>query len=195
MLITDSIPPSPLTFFFLDVYSYDYSDIETLGSELRLRWRNFQSFAARLTVAHLADCRYICALGGILPSSQLYPDLETRPKGGPNRISGNAIAGAQWVLGGSHGRWVFQACHASARNLAGPDLLPDMHSSSTVREEQNDLDIWGIWNKDGWEGWKKQFLWIAQDPDGRFDSESRHVARLAHQQMESCEAEQEHVHG
>lgn len=61
-------------------------------------------------------------------------------------------------------------------------------AGDTVREDDN----WGTWKMSGWEEWKKQFLWIAQDPDEKFDSESRHVAKLTHQQMESYEA-LEHV--
>ncbi|CAN8099974.1 unnamed protein product [Discula destructiva] len=52
-----------------EVYSYKYSDIETLSSELRIRWRNFQCFCARLTVSGLADCTYICSL-------RRYPALD-----------------------------------------------------------------------------------------------------------------------
>lgn len=145
------------------VYSYDYSDIETLDSPLRVRWRNFSSFAARLTVAGLADCAYICALRDIMPSSRGYRDPNTN--GGRNRISADAVAGAQWIIGPEQGRWVYERCKAGT----------------------GDEDPWKMWNMHGWRRWKAQFEWIEQDE--KFDARSRIVARLARDQMDACEAE------
>lgn len=135
-----------------------------------MRWRNFQSFAARLTVAGLADCRYICALRDILPSSRQYPDLNSRKVGGPNRISADAVAGAQWVMWPDEGRWVYEQCKKAG-------------------DAGTDDDPWGIWNLQGWKGWKSQLAWIERDE--RFDPRSQVVAKLARQQMEGYEAEDE----
>jgi Protein of unknown function (DUF3632) len=146
-------------------YSYPYSDIETPGSETRLRWRNWQSAIARITASGFIDCSFLCALGDILPSSRHYPDLEKRRIGGPKRIGGDVIAGAQWILRRDEGRFVYRQCKPVER-VDGPRAM---------------------WSMERWRQWKDQLAFVAGDQ--RFESKARLVAQLASQQMAALEEE------
>jgi len=148
-----------------DEYSYPYSDIEAPGSETQIRWRNWQSAIARITTLGFIDCGFLCALGDILPSSRNYPDLEKRKIGGPNRIGGDVIAGAQWIMWPDEGRFVYQQCK-KVDKLDGPRAM---------------------WSMERWRQWKDQFAFVAGDD--RFDSKARLVAKLAGQQMTAFEEE------
>ncbi|EGN96878.1 hypothetical protein SERLA73DRAFT_185094 [Serpula lacrymans var. lacrymans S7.3] len=146
-------------------YSYPYSDIETPGSETQLRWRNWQSAIARITTSGLIDCGFLCALGDILPSSNNYPDLEKRKIGGPNRVSGDVIAGAQWIIWPDEGRFVYEQCK-KVDKVDGPRTM---------------------WSMERWGMWKDQLAFVAGDE--RFNSEARLVAKLAGQRMVAIEGE------
>ncbi|OJJ85929.1 uncharacterized protein ASPGLDRAFT_122491 [Aspergillus glaucus CBS 516.65] len=146
-------------------FSYPYSNIETPGSETQLRWRNFQSAIARLTSSGLINCSVLCALADILPSSQSYPDLEKRKVGGPNRVGGDVIAGAQWVLWPGQGQYVYQECRKKD-DIDGPRQM---------------------WSMQHWKQWKEQFEFVAGDE--RFGEQARLVARLARHQMLAYEDE------
>jgi hypothetical protein len=148
-----------------DEYSYPYSDIETPGSETQLRWRNWQSAIARITASGFIDCAFLCALGDILPSARNYPDLEKRKIGGPNRIGGDVIAGAQWVIRQDEGRFVYRQCK-EVEKVDGPRAM---------------------WSQERWSLWKDQLAFVAGDE--RFNSEARRVARLAGQKMVALEEE------
>jgi hypothetical protein len=146
-------------------YSYPYSDIETPGSETQIRWRNWQSGIARITALGYIDCSSLCALYDILPSSYDYPDFKTRKIGGPNRVSGDVIAGAQWIMWPDEGRFVYQQCKLTAKTDSR----------------------WEMWSIDRWKQWKDQLAFVAGDE--RFTSKARLVARLAGQQMVALEEE------
>lgn len=146
-------------------FSYPYSNIETSGSETQLRWRNFQSAIARLTSSGLIDCGFLSALNDILPSSQNYPNLEKRRVGGPNRIGGDVIAGAQWLLWPEQGQYVYQECRKKD-NIDGPRQ---------------------IWSVQSWKQWKEQFEFVAGDE--RFGQQARRVSRLAWDKMLAYEVE------
>lgn len=146
-------------------FSYPYSNIETPGSEAQLRWRNFQSAIARLTSSGLIDCGFLCALADILPSSGDYPDLEKRKVGGQNRVSGDAIAGAQWILWPGQGQYVYQEC----------------------RKKDNIDDPRQMWSMQRWNQWNEQSGFVSGDE--RFMEQARLVARLARHQMLAYEDE------
>jgi len=118
---------------------------------------------ARLTALELIDCGFLCALGDILPASPFYPDLEERKIGGPNRISGDVIAGAQWLLWPDEGRYVYQQCK-KVETISGPRTM---------------------WSMERWNQWKDQLKWVAEDE--RFGAQARHVARMARHQMMAYE--------
>lgn len=120
---------------------------------------------ARLTSSGLIDCGFLCALSDILPSSRDYPDLEKRKVGGPNRISGDVIAGAQWLLWPEQGRYVYQEC----------------------KKRENIDSSRQMWCRTNWKEWKEQLEFIAGDE--RFGQQARLVARLARDQMLAYEAE------
>ncbi|KAJ0366987.1 hypothetical protein COL154_003496 [Colletotrichum chrysophilum] len=149
-------------------YSYPYSDIETPGSETQVRWRNFQSAIARITTLGLINCGFLSALGDIMPSSSTYPDLEKRKIGGPNRVSGDAIAAAQWIMWPDEGRFVYQQC--KKLNETGPRAM---------------------WSQERWEVWKEQFAFIAGDE--RFTPKARVAAKLSREQMIGYEEEDKSV--
>ncbi|EQB57551.1 hypothetical protein CGLO_02308 [Colletotrichum gloeosporioides Cg-14] len=151
-----------------DEYSYPYSDIETPGSETQVRWRNFQSAIARITALGLINCGFLSALGDIMPSSSAYPDLEKRKIGGPNRISGDAIAAAQWVMWPDEGRFVFQQCKK-------------LHETGSR----------AMWSQERWGVWKEQFTIIAGDE--RFTPKARVAAKLSRKQMIGYEEEDKFV--
>ncbi|KAI1878250.1 uncharacterized protein JN550_000432 [Neoarthrinium moseri] len=148
-----------------DTYSYPYSDIETLGSETRYRWRNFQSAIARITALGLIDCSFLSALGDIVPSSRNYVDLEQRKVGGPNRLAGCAVAAAQWVMWPGEGLFVYQQCK-KVEKVSGPR---------------------DMWSRERWELWKEQFTFVSEDE--RFDPEARLVCKLSREQMIGYEEE------
>ncbi|KAL2004513.1 hypothetical protein VTN00DRAFT_3398 [Thermoascus crustaceus] len=148
-----------------DEYSYPYSDIETPGSETQLRWRNWQSAIARITAAGFIDCGFLCALGDILPSSRDYPDVEKCKVGGPNRVGGDVIAGAQWIIRPDEGRFVYQQCK-KVEKIDGPRAM---------------------WSMERWKQWKDQFAFVAGDE--RFDAKARQVAELVGQKMVAIEQE------
>ncbi|KAH7119919.1 hypothetical protein B0J11DRAFT_534869 [Dendryphion nanum] len=146
-------------------FSYPYSDIETPGSEVQIRWRNFQSAIARLTTLNLIDCGFLCALGNIVPSSYNYPDFKTRKIGGPNRVGGDVIAGAQWILWPDEGAYVYQQCK-KVEKIEG---------------------LRTMWSMERWNVWKEQFAFVTGDE--RFDTQARAVAKVVGRQMLALEKE------
>jgi hypothetical protein len=100
-----------------------------------------------------------------LPYSRNYTDLEKRKIGGPNRIGGALIAGAQWIIWPDEGRFVYQQCKMFDK-VNGPRAM---------------------WSMERWQQWKGQFAWVAGDV--RFDSKARLMAKLARQQMVAFEEE------
>ncbi|XHF99539.1 hypothetical protein AWENTII_003039 [Aspergillus wentii] len=143
---------------------YDYSDVETPGSDTQIGWRNWQSAISRLTVSGLIDCGFLCALGNILPSYAYYPDLNFRKMGGPKRIAGDLMAAAEWILKPDAGRYVYKQCLKREKTINLP------------RE---------IWSMENWNEWKVQVDWIARDE--RFSAEARDIARQMTQAMANIE--------
>ncbi|KAJ0273996.1 hypothetical protein COL940_009592 [Colletotrichum noveboracense] len=151
-----------------EIFRREAEDIETPGSETQVRWRNFQSAIARITTLGLINCGFLSALGDIMPSSSIYPDLEKRKIGGPNRVSGDAIAAAQWIMWPDEGRFVYQQC--KKLNETGPRAM---------------------WSQERWEVWKEQFAFIAGDE--RFTPKARVAAKLSREQMIGYEEEDQSV--
>lgn len=103
-----------------------------------------------------------------MPSSSNYPDLEKRKIGGPNRVSGDAIAAAQWIMWPDEGRFVYQQC--KKLHETGPRAM---------------------WSQERWELWKEQFAFIAGDE--RFTPKARVAAKLSREQMTGYEEEDKYV--
>ncbi|KAM4055135.1 hypothetical protein HRG_005942 [Hirsutella rhossiliensis] len=143
--------------------AYPFSDVEEPNSESQQRWRNLQSFIARITTLDLIDCSEVCALFYILPSSHMYPDLEKRGSGGINRIAGDLKAAAQWLLGHSVRQWVYERCRKNAEDAA-----------------DGSREVWSMRN---WKTWKEQMAFIAEDE--RFSEETRLLARSLLEKMDT----------
>ncbi|KAH8684212.1 hypothetical protein BGZ60DRAFT_367016 [Tricladium varicosporioides] len=154
--------------FQAEDYSYPFSDIETPGSDLRQRWRNFQSAMSRLTVTKLVDCSFLCALQYLDPSAPHYPNLQERKIGGPNRIGGDLIAGSEWILRPEVGPWVYQECKKFEK-------VDDMG------------DSWDMWCMQNWRMWKRQLAFVVGDK--RFSDEVRVVADRTGKRMVELEEE------
>lgn len=103
-----------------------------------------------------------------MPSSSTYPDLEKRKIGGPNRVSGDAIAAAQWIIWPDEGRFVYQQC--KKLHETGPRAM---------------------WSQYRWEVWKEQFAFIAGDE--RFTPKARVAAKLSSEQMIDYEEEDKSI--
>lgn len=111
-----------------------------MGSETQLRWRNFQSFIARLI--DVVGCYSSCALHNILPSSLCYPDLKERVQGGPRRIAGELIAGAYWLETDEACSLFYEHCKEGG---------------------QDEDDSCGVWSLKGWDELKSQMVFIAEE--------------------------------
>ncbi|VUC26063.1 unnamed protein product [Clonostachys rosea] len=146
--------------------AYPFSDVETPGSEVQLRWRNLQAFVARLTTSSLIDCGDLCALSNILPSSSAYPDLGERKVGGPKRIEGDLLAGSHWISSEQACRWVYEQCKAT---------------------EAKKGRFYDLWNMKTWNELKGQLSYIMGDE--RFSTESRQLAKSLREKMDSQEIE------
>lgn len=134
--------------------SYPCSDIEVPGSETRIRWRNWQSAIARITTLGFIDCGFLCALGDVLSSSTFYPNQTTTMIRDSKRISGDMIAGMQWLQSQQEGRFVFMHC-------------------MRVKESDDPKVMWTIQR---WLEWKFQFTWMIIDEDS-FNLEERQIAQ------------------
>lgn len=150
-------------FRLLDI-AYPYSDVETLGSEIQLRWRNFQSFISRLTALKVMDCSEACALGYILPTYSGYPNLEVHKKGGPRRITGDLIAAAHWLDPDDIRKWVFNQC------------------KSNIGEGKR---CYVKWTMETWNAVKAQLSFVSSD--ARFEQEIRDLAQSLKEKMEAEE--------
>jgi hypothetical protein len=148
---------SQSSFWYLATF-HPFSDVETPGHELQIRWRNFQAGLATLTIEGFIDCGFLTSLAFILPDHMDYP-LDKRPIAGPKRMSADVIAGAAWVATPKACRWVYTQCRQKER-LENP------------RE---------VFSMESWRTWKKQFAMIAGD--ARFLDEARKIAGVALQQM------------
>ncbi|KAK2612023.1 hypothetical protein QQS21_001988 [Conoideocrella luteorostrata] len=141
-----------------DKMSYPFSDVETPGSEVQIRWRNFQAFIARLTTSGLVDCSDSAALYNILTSAYTYPDLEERRIGGPNRIAGDLMAASQWLASDQMRKWLYEQCKAEGGE-----------------------GVHKIWTMQNWQNWRNQMSFIQGDE--RFGAEIRALAESLAEKM------------
>ncbi|KAI6087577.1 hypothetical protein F4821DRAFT_236135 [Hypoxylon rubiginosum] len=152
-----------------DAISHSGSGLETPGSEQEVRWRNYQSTIARITLTGFSNCGFISGLRDILPHGKKYPSLNISSSSGPQRIGGFIQGAAQWVMWPDEGRYVYQQCKKKEKV-----------------DKKNPREIWSTEN---WEIWKTQFQLFADE--GRIDSTAREVASLAVDKMKEIE-EQTH---
>jgi hypothetical protein len=113
----------------------------------------------------LIDLGSLCALGFIIPSSRFYPDFKERKIGGPNRVGGDVIAGAQWILWPKECAYVYQQC----------------------KKVHKIEDVGDMWSMERWNIWKDQFAFVAKDQ--RFDAKAQEEAKLARERMSAIEEE------
>ncbi|PWY82022.1 hypothetical protein BO70DRAFT_362013 [Aspergillus heteromorphus CBS 117.55] len=140
-------------------------DFAIPGSEKQLRWRYLQSAVARITAAGLLDCRSVCALEYLVPTSPRYPDIRNEEIDWAHAISGDVLASAEWILRPGMGRYVFEQC---------------------LRRETVDNPT-QMWSQERWVGWKEQFRSVVQHP--RVTAQARDVSWAILQQMLAVEEE------
>lgn len=134
--------------------------------DFEIRWRNYQSAIARITMTGFSDCGFLSALRDILPAGEQYPSLKFRAVSKPERIGGRVQAAAQWVIRSGEARYVFSQC----------------------KEERTDgKNLRAIWSMKHWDIWKAQFQLIAGDP--RVSSWARDIAKAAFGRMKATELE------
>ncbi|KAI0548486.1 hypothetical protein F4679DRAFT_550637 [Xylaria curta] len=152
------------------------SDMQKLQSEARTHWCNLQSAMARLTSQNLIDCSFLCALDDIMPQNCGYPsaDGKAREIGDMNRLSADAVAGAQWVLRAEEGRWVYARCREESAGIK--------QDSGEWETEERCRRMWSL---ERWSEWKRQFRLIAGD--NQIDKDSRRLIKLAVERMEEYE--------
>ncbi|PYI11783.1 hypothetical protein BO78DRAFT_425671 [Aspergillus sclerotiicarbonarius CBS 121057] len=141
---------------------FDYEHVYVLAP---YRWRNFNSFIARLTCSNLINCGFLSSLREILPSDREYPDLAKRPIDGPNKLGNYMLGAAQWIMWPDECRYVYEQCKRY-ESVSGP------------RE---------MWSMERWREWKRQFAFVAGD--GRFAQKYRDVAERAYRQILMVEEE------
>lgn len=122
-----------------------------------IRWRNYQSAVARITMTGSSDCGFLRALRDILPHGEQYPSLKVRAVSTPEQIGGHVQVAAQWVIGPGEARHVFSQCKKEQRS-----------------DGKNPRDMW---SREHWGIWTAQFQLIAGDP--RVASWARDVAKAA----------------
>ncbi|KAE8421046.1 hypothetical protein BDV36DRAFT_305609 [Aspergillus pseudocaelatus] len=139
---------------------YPYATFATLGSDMQVGWRNWQSFLARITALGFVDCSFLCSLEGILPQSILLAD---------SRISGDVIGGAQWILQPDSGAYVYRQCKAV--------------------EKVSELDSRAMWSLERWRQWKVRLASVSSDtrfaPEVREIAKSA-VDRMVKLDTEDC---------
>ncbi|KAI0438912.1 hypothetical protein F4803DRAFT_554544 [Xylaria telfairii] len=155
------------------------SEMQKLHTETRARWCNLQSAMARLTSESLIDCSFLCSLDDIMPQNCGYPsaDGKARETGDMNRLSADAVAGAQWVLRTEEGRWVYARCREESAGIR-----------QDTGEWETEERCRRMWSLERWSEWKRQFRSIASDD--QFDKDSRGLVQLAVERMEEYEADE-----
>ncbi|KAH8714860.1 hypothetical protein GQ44DRAFT_713454 [Phaeosphaeriaceae sp. PMI808] len=144
------------------------SGLEASDSEAGVRWQNYQSTLARITVAGFSDCSFLCGLRGILPQANKYtlPTPKVQAGTRPADMGGRIHAAAQWLVEVDEARWVYQRC-----------------SEKEKTDKGNPRDTW---SRENWMIWKVQ-LKFYQDDD-RVEPAAREAARKALKQMMTVEA-------
>ncbi|KAE8382366.1 hypothetical protein BDV26DRAFT_278148 [Aspergillus bertholletiae] len=115
-------------------YGYPYATFATLGSDMQVGWRNWQSLLARITAFGFIDCSFLCALEGILPQLKMPAQ---------SRVAGDVIGGVQWILQPDTGLYVYQQCKAV--------------------EKVSQLDSRAMWSWERWGQWKARLASISND--------------------------------
>ncbi|KAI1444156.1 hypothetical protein F5Y02DRAFT_181498 [Annulohypoxylon stygium] len=151
-----------------DAIRYPGSGIETSGSESEIRWRNYQSAIARITLTGFSECGFTSALRDILPSGKKYPSLSVRVASKPDTIGGHILAAAQWLIWPDEARYVYQQCKKKEKV-----------------DKKNPRDTWSMEN---WRIWKAQFQLFASDE--KIDLRARETAKKVVDRIVEVEAEE-----
>jgi hypothetical protein len=143
------------------------SGLEAAGSEAGLRWRNYQSTLARITMTGFSDCSFLCGLRGILPQGKKYTLPTPKVQAGirPADMGGQIHAAVQWLADADKARWVYQQCNKKEKT-----------------DKENPRDTWSRAN---WTIWKSQLEFYQGDES--VESTAREAARKAVQQMKVVE--------
>lgn len=133
-----------------------------------MRWRNYQSALARITMSGFTDCSFLCGLRSILPQGGKKVKAPT-PKvvcgTRPKDIGGRICAAVQWLAGPEEARWVYERC---------------MEKGKTDK-----ANPWDTWSKENWDTWKAQLGFY--ESDDRVEVWARAAARKALLQMRAVE--------
>ncbi|KAI1086499.1 hypothetical protein F5B19DRAFT_139129 [Rostrohypoxylon terebratum] len=151
-----------------DAIRYPGSGIETPGSEPEIRWRNYQSAIARITLTGFSECGFTSALRDILPSGKKDPSFSVRVTSKPDTIGGHVLAAAQWLIWPDEARYVYQQCKKKEKV-----------------DKKNPRDTWCMEN---WGIWKAQFQFFALDE--KIDPRARQAAKKAIDRMAEVETEE-----
>jgi len=133
------------------------SGLEASDSEAGVRWRNYQSTLARITMTGFSDCSFLCGLH----DKCMLPAPKVRAGTRPADMGGRILAAAQWLVAPDEARWVYQRC-----------------SEKEKTDKRNPRDTW---SRENWSIWKAQ-LESYQD-DHRVKLVAREAAREALKQM------------
>lgn len=137
-------------------------------SEASVRYRNYQHSLARITMAEICDCSFLCELSGLLPTAKKYtlPTHKVQSGTRPADIGGQICAAVQWLLDADKARWVYQRCNE--------------------KDKTEKANPWDMWSKENWTIWKAQLEFY--QGDDRVETAARDAARKALQQMIAVQA-------
>lgn len=144
------------------------SGLEVLGSEASMRWRNYQSTLARITMTGFSDCSFLCGLRGILPTGNKYNLPNSKVQAGirPADMGTRIHAAVQWLLEPDEARWVYERC-----------------SKKEKTDKDNPRDTW---SRENWGIWKAQLAFYRDNDLVEFSA--REAARKALERMTEVEA-------
>ncbi|KAF2819603.1 hypothetical protein CC86DRAFT_375087 [Ophiobolus disseminans] len=162
-----SISPQPFRVHAARIDHMCYGSYAS-DSEASVRCRNYQHTLARITMAGIVDCSFLCDLDGILPSSKKYtlPTHKVQSGTRPADIGGRICAAVQWLLDADKARWVYQRCNE--------------------KEKTDKANPWDMWSKEHWSIWKTQLKFY--QGDDRVEPAAREAARKALERMAAVEA-------
>jgi hypothetical protein len=137
-------------------------------SEAAVRWRNYQSTLARITMSGFSDCSFLCGLRGILPQDKKYTLPTPKVQAGirPADLGGRILAAAQWLIAVDEARWVYERCREKEKTDKG-----------------NPRDTW---SRENWMIWRVQLEFYQRDH--RVAPAAREAASAALKQMTAVEA-------
>ena len=139
------------------------SSLNASDSEDAVRWRNYQSTLARITMSGFSDCSFLCELRGILPKGKKYtlPTPKVHAGTRPADMGGRILAATQWLVEAKEARWVYQRC--------------------SEKEKTDKRDPRDTWSMENWNIWKAQLEFYQNDE--RVEAAGREAARRALDQM------------